>query len=269
MTFELLLRNMSLKASGHAPASRLRLRNISLRCQSGERIGLIGNNGAGKSSLARVLCGLERPTTGKRERRPGHTRVMLILQRPEEHFLAKTVSEEIAGYAPQQPGSEEIDDWLRAVGLDTHFADSAPRALSSGQQRALSLACGLATQPGLLILDEPMAGLDAPSREQVMQSLKTLSQSAEMALCVISHHPDDLLGWAERLWALEDGALIYDGAFGSIPIGVLDRCLDKDASSLFYALRRLEETGYPLDPAVYQHRTAETIAQLIEEGGPR
>jgi len=264
MSFELLLHDVGLKASAHTDTSRPRLSSITLRCRNGERIGLIGNNGAGKSSLARILCGLERQTSGQIRRQPGRARVMLILQRPEEHFIAITVREELAGYAPQKLNSAEIDNLLQTVGLEASLAGRTPRTLSSGQQRALSLACGLATRPDLLILDEPMAGLDAPSRALVMHSLKALSQTAQMALCVVSHHPDDLLGWAERLWALEAGALLYDGPFERVPVEVLDRCIDKESSSLFYTLRRLEEADFQLDPAVYQQRDAKTIARLLE-----
>lgn len=249
--------------------TKWRLRDITLHCQSGERIGIIGSNGAGKSSLARILCGLDRPGKGQIRRQPGRARVMLLLQRPEEHFLAKTVRQEVAGYAPKPLEEDEAAHLLRAVGLDARLIERAPRTLSSGQQRALSLACGLATQPALLILDEPMAGLDAPSREHVIQSLKTLSLAEHVALCVISHHPDDLLGWAERLWALEDGKLVYDGPFRSIPVEILEGCMDTSTPSLFYALRRLEESGYEIDPIIYQQRSARAIAELLERGRAR
>lgn len=267
MKLELTLRRVSLKGNGRLFRPRWRLRRLSLRVAAGERIGVMGANGAGKSTLARVAVGLERPSRGRVRRRPWRSRVMLIMQRPEEHFVAPTVRDEVAGYARRRTRLEEIEQVLALAGLDpTLLAHRAPRTLSSGQQRALSIACGLATRPALLILDEPMAGLDAPARTQVMEVLRLVSQTQQMSVCVISHHPDDLLGWAQRLWVLADGRLTYDGAFRMVPLDLLAQTMDPRTSSLFVALRQLEAAGYRFAPEIYDQSSPPAIARLLDAG---
>ncbi|MGH2485498.1 MAG: ATP-binding cassette domain-containing protein, partial [Ktedonobacterales bacterium] len=223
------------------------------------------SNGAGKSTLARVLSGLESPGRGRVRRRPRRSRVMLIMQRPEEHFVERTVREEIQGYSRRGATPADVDAALGMAGLEAALADSPPRTLSNGQQRIVAIACGLATRPDLLLLDEPMAGLDAVAREHVMQSLRVLSQARQLAICVISHHPDDLLGWAQRLWVLAAGRLLYDGEFRRVPVAVLDHCMDATASSLFYALRSIEGAGYTLNPSVYDRLPPAEVARYLDE----
>jgi ABC-type multidrug transport system ATPase subunit len=265
-TFRLLLRRVSLKANARIFRPRWRLRHVALQVTAGERIGIMGANGAGKTSLARVMVRLDRPSRGRLKRRPRRSRVMLIMQRPEEHFVSPTVRDEIVGYARRRPPAEEVDRMLATVGLDPALGDRAPRALSSGQQRAVSIACGLATQPALLLLDEPMAGLDGPSRAQVMDALRRVSETRDMAIAIISHHPDDLLGWAQRLWIMDGGRLVYDGAFRSAPLAALTQTLDAQTPSVFLALRQLEATGYQFAPEIYDQTDAAAIAHLLDEG---
>lgn len=155
---------------------------------------------------------------------------------------------------------------LATVGLDPALGDRAPRALSSGQQRAVSIACGLATQPALLLLDEPMAGLDGPSRAQVMDALRRVSETRDMAIAIISHHPDDLLGWAQRLWIMGGGQLVYDGAFRAAPLTALTQTMDAQTPSVFLVLRQLEVTGYQFAPEIYDQTDAPAIAHLLDEG---
>lgn len=267
MKLDLMVRRVSLRGNGRLFRPRWRLYKVSLRVSAGERIGVMGANGAGKTTLARAIVRLERPSRGRVRCRPWRSRVMLIMQRPEEHFVAPTVRDEVAGYARRRPTEEEIERLLALVGLDPAvLAHRAPRSLSSGQQRALSIACGIATRPALLILDEPMAGLDAPARAQVMEVLRLVSQTQQMAVCVISHHPDDLLGWAQRLWVLADGRLAYDGAFRLVPLEVLEQTMDARTSSLFIALRQLESAGYHFAPEIYDHSNPPDIARLLDAG---
>jgi ABC-type multidrug transport system ATPase subunit len=265
MTFEVTLRRVGLRSPTPGGVSRWRLREISLRCSGGERIALIGRNGAGKSSLARVLCGLDAPTRGRVVRRhPRGGRIMLMMQRPEEHFLEATVHAELAGYARRALLPPDVAALLESVGLSADLASRRPRELSTGQQRALSIACGMATRPHLLLLDEPMAGLDAPSRHVVMASLVRMHSTQSTGIIVISHHLDDLFGWAERVLALEDGYLIYDGPFHLVPTPILQHCTDTSAPSLFAALRSMAEHGLVLNPRVYDSLPADAIARLID-----
>ena len=241
-----------------------RLRDVSLQWQVGERIGLIGRNGSGKTSLARLLCGLEHATTGRIRQRGGHGRVMCVMQRPEEHFLEATVRDEILGYLHPYERDAPLH-LLQQVALDASFLTRSPRQLSTGEQRAVSIACGLATHPTWLILDEPMAGLDAASRRQCLATLAAVSLQQTIGMCVISHHPDDLLGWANQLWALVEGTLRYDGPMATIPLDVLIACTDPASPSLLRILRQMASQDVAINPAIYDAVDAATIAALLEE----
>lgn len=265
MSFELRAHNVGVRIREMNGRPRWLLRHVTLQCRQGERIGIIGINGSGKSTLAHVLCGLERPTRGHIRTSRGAGRIMMVMQRPEEHFVGRTVRDELNGYARYRLDDQHVARLLAAVGMPAALVSLAPRRLSSGEQRAVALACGLASGPAMLILDEPMGGLDAEGRHQVLNALHFLSRDQATCLCVISHHPDDLLGWAQRLWVLGSGALIYDGMFRHAPVDVLERSLDLHAPSLYVALRRIEERGISLAPAVYDGGTPQDIAHLLEE----
>lgn len=265
MRLELSVKRASLKADARIFRPHWRLRKIGLRVQPGERIGILGANGAGKTSLARLLAGLDRPSAGRVRRHPRKARVLLSLQRPEDHFIMSTVADEIVSYSKLRLTLTDVEQILAVIGLDPALAVRSPRTLSSGQQRSLSVACGLAARASLLVLDEPMAGLDGTAREQVMRVLRLVSQTQEIAIGVISHHPDDLLGWAQRLWVISGGRLVYDGAFSSVPLDVLNEAVGRHTPSVFCALREFESTGYSLPLSIYEQTDPTEIARLLDE----
>lgn len=264
MTLTLSARGVELRARTADGRWRLRLRDVTLACAAGERVGVLGANGAGKSSLARALCGLERPRRGRARVGPGAGRVILIMQRPEEHFVSPTVHEEIESFTGRREERERVAALLQAVSLDPALASRSPRLLSTGQQRAVAIACALATGPAFVILDEPMAGLDAASRRETLAALRFLSETQRIGVILISHHPDDLLGWAQRLWILADGAVAYDGDLPNAPVAALRRSLDEGASSLYLALRMLDERGASLPAAIYATSDPDAIARLLD-----
>ena len=263
MTLTLRARDVDLRARTADGQWRWRLRAVSLACAAGERIGVLGANGAGKSSLARVLCGLERPSRGRARVEPGGGRVMLVMQRPEEHFVSATVHAEIEGFTGQRLEASHTAALLKVVGADPAIASCSPRLLSTGEQRAVAIACALATGPSFLILDEPMAGLDATARRQTLDALRAMSEHQRIGVILISHHPDDLLGWAQRVWILAEGAALYDGPLRSAPVVCLRRSLDESASSLYLALRTLEEDGLALPAAIYDASDPAGIARAL------
>ncbi len=256
--------HLDLRTQTRAGDWRWRLRDVSVNCVRGERIGIIGANGAGKSSLARTVCGLERPSHGRVQVTPLGSRVMLVMQRPEEHFLRASVHAELEGFARHQLERIHVAALLEAVGLSARLADTAPRALSTGQQRAVAIACALATGPAFLILDEPMAGLDATGRHETLKTLHHISERSQVATLLISHHPDDLLGWAQRLWILAEGRLIYDGPWATAPVAALTRSLAEEAHSLYLTLRTLDEGGAQFPPDVYAISRPDELARLLQ-----
>lgn len=227
------------------------LDEVDLTLREDERVALVGANGAGKSTMLRLLTGLAVPREGTVEvcgvdtRRTGPARladhVCHLHQRPEQMFLKDSVREEIAMFPRERrrPGAEalvdRILDRLRLTGL----ADRDARTLSGGQQRRVSLGIGLASTPQLLLLDEPTSSLDTGTRDDVIGMLAAL---AEHIRCVVvaTHDMHLVAEWADRVVVLDGGKVVADttpaalfddpeltGAIGLVPpqITVLGRSL--------------------------------------------
>lgn len=239
--------------------------DISLTIAQGETVGLIGRSGSGKTSLSRVLGGLDKPTQGRIRVQPRTMKRMLVLQRPEDHFAFATVSEQISHYAHPRLSPEQIEDMLRQIGLPTTLANASLRQLSGGQQRLVAVGCALATKADILVLDEPMAGLDYNGRSLIKQTLQNLATNSGIGFLIISHHPDDLLGLVQRLLILEKGQLRHDGLFHTAPIAMLQLVLADNKTSLYYVLRQLESQGITLPPSVYDDIPLSEIATILEK----
>lgn len=263
MTAELRLEKICVQKSTLDGRVNERLQDISLACHVDERIGLFGRHGSGKTTLARILCGLERPTQGKRRLSPKNVGVSLVLQRPENHFIRETVIKQVASYAPKKLSITAVEELLTKVGLPSDIGKEPPLHLSGGQQRLVAIACALASDASFIIFDEPMAGLDRNGRRQVSQTLVRLGSEQKLGVIIISHHPDDLLGLIDRLWILDEGKLIYDGSFLQMPMSFVNTILSPKETSLYYILRQLESRGVQLPKSIYNGLEPEEIAQIL------
>lgn len=202
----------------YAAGGREVLSGVSL-VTSARRIGVVGRNGSGKSTLARLLAGLIAPTGGRirvggadlfRDRRAALERVGILFQNPEHQIIFPRVAEEIA-FGPRQRGLSRAEAEARAEAVlayfgKAHWRDAAVSALSQGQKHLLCMMAVLATRPGLLILDEPYAGLDIPTRAQLGRHLRR----AEARTLHISHDPADLAECDVVFW-LDRGRIIASG----------------------------------------------------------
>jgi energy-coupling factor transport system ATP-binding protein len=128
----------------------------------------------------------------------------LVFQFPERHFCGHSLLEELRLGHPELARGQ-IEQALKAVGLDQLDLKTAPHSLSGGQQRRLALAVQLIRKPYLLLLDEPTAGLDWSMRRQIIALLNQLKQN--WTLLVVSHDADELAGLADRCWHLDHGRL--------------------------------------------------------------
>jgi biotin transport system ATP-binding protein len=175
------------------------------------RIGLIGDNGSGKSTLLRLIAGLIRPDSGEiclsgaGEGRPG-----FLFQNPDHQILFPTVGEEIAfgliedGMAPKAANLEAAK--LLAAHGCAGWEKRAVHELSEGQKQLVCLIAVLAPEPRLLLLDEPFASLDLPTRYDLRERLSRLNQNIIMA-----SHDIDLLSEFDRVIWLEAGRVRGDG----------------------------------------------------------
>ena len=192
------------------------LEGIDLEIGPGERVALRGPNGSGKSTLARLLVGLLRPDAG-RIRLAGDApatlpaadlarRAGFVFQDPELQFLGRAVADEVAlGLRADELAG--LEDLMGSLGLPLDlFADRSPYTLSGGEQRRLSLACALARQPRLLVLDEPTFGQDRRGVEALLGILAARA-AAGTAIVAVTHDDRFAAAFAERVLILEDGRL--------------------------------------------------------------
>ncbi|MBV8249236.1 MAG: ABC transporter ATP-binding protein [Comamonas sp.] len=191
---------------------------LSLRL-SEKRIGVIGDNGAGKTSLFRLLCGLEQAQRGQvlvqgkpllqaRAEHPGL--VGLMFQNPDDQIIFPTVEEELAlGLRPKglnkQQARDRARELLGARGL-AHWAERAVGSLSQGQRQQVCWLSLLIASPQVLLLDEPFASLDLPGQARLARDIAAAPQQ----ILVSTHVLDHVRGFERVLW-LEQGRLRGDG----------------------------------------------------------
>ena len=200
------------------------IRKLSLAIPQGQYVCLLGANGSGKSTFARLLNGLLLPQEGE-VRVAGlstadakHTyalrsQVGLVFQNPDDQIVATLVENEVA-FGPENLGlpSREIrrrvDAALAEVGLDG-FQTRQTTALSGGQKQRLAIADALAMEPSILVLDEATAMLDPAGRASFLRTVERL-HDRDMTILMITHHMDEALR-AERVIILADGTVAADG----------------------------------------------------------
>ena len=192
------------------------LGGLDLELREGESIGLVGHNGSGKTTLLHLIVGLLKPAAGEVEifGKPRRTeadfrevraRVGLLFQDADDQLFSPTVAEDVA-FGPLNLGvsraeaTATVGETLAAVGL-AGFEERIIYRLSAGEKRLVSLAAVLAMRPDVLLLDEPLAGLDDEARERIAEILAGMGQ----AKIVISHDRGLLRRIADRAVRLEQG----------------------------------------------------------------
>ncbi|WP_413698525.1 energy-coupling factor ABC transporter ATP-binding protein [Psychromonas sp. KJ10-10] len=184
-----------------------------------KRLGILGRNGSGKSTLSRVLSGLIDVTSGRVEvaginpfkaRKAALQEIGLLFQNPDHQIIFPTVLEEIV-FGLRQMGQKkktaEENALVTLASFDkAHWKDIHTSTLSQGQKHLLCLMAVVAMKPNLIILDEPFAGLDIPTKKQLQRYLDTFPG----ALIHISHDPNDLNNYDQLLW-IDAGEIVAIG----------------------------------------------------------
>jgi energy-coupling factor transport system ATP-binding protein len=210
------LRVQDLMMPGHE--DRLPRTSLNFSLAEGERVAVCGPNGAGKTTLVNYLTGVLQPPSGAIEvfgasPEPGKLRGTLgvLLQNPRRQLFSTTVYEEVAfavrRHHPEKSSNDVVEfvhTLLDRLDLGAQ-ADRSPHVLSYGQKHLVSLAAVLAGEPRILILDDPLAGLDRGKARKVMDLLIHLSESKGTAVLCTSHHQVPWDGWAHRVIRLDPG----------------------------------------------------------------
>ena len=212
---------------GNDPSSPWALRDVSLTVCRGEFLGLAGHTGSGKSTLVQHLNGLIRPQEGsvhalglnlsnKKDAAAAKAKVGVVFQYPERQLFAETVAQDVA-FGPYNLGlsQDEVDrrveSSLARVGLDlAAVGDKSPFDLSGGQQRRVAFAGVLAMEPEVLVLDEPMAGLDPAARRDFLELIGRLHREG-LTVVMVSHSMDDLANCCDRIVVMNEGAVFAEG----------------------------------------------------------
>ena len=191
------------------------LNDVSLEIFEGECVVFGGENGSGKSVLMSIIAGLETCDSGKVTVYSGGGRsVGLVFQEAETQILGETPAEDIA-FGPKNQGlkKEQIEQAvkkaLEATGL-TQKADFPARFLSGGEKRRLAVACMLAMNLPIIILDEPFANLDYNGVKQVNALIRKLKSDGKTVI-ILTHEIEKCLGLADRFIVLFKGTKVFDG----------------------------------------------------------
>ena len=262
---QILCKNISKSTKLHTGQLNLILKDISFDWRAGEAIGLLGLNGAGKTTLLRLIGKFDLPSTGKIIYSPKNIRVTTVFQRPEDHFIFETVKKQISSHAIRRLDMNELLDIICRIGLPKDILFHSPYSLSSGQQRLVAIASAVAKQADFIILDEPMAGLDASSRNLVSEALKNLKKDKKIGFMLVSHHPDDLFGFVDRLLIIDNKTILYHGYIDTVPLEVLYACLAKTDPSLLLFMKRLANDKNRIDPAAFSTSSRHQMEDMIIE----
>lgn len=225
----IIIENLTYIYNPNSPFETRALDDVSLKINNGEFIGLIGHTGSGKSTLIQHLNGLIKPTNGKIivqgldltnssvKLVEVRKKVGLVFQYPEHQLFEETVYKDIA-FGPSNLGltedevEERIKESMELVRLPYEsLKDRSPFELSGGQKRRVAIAGVLAMKPEVLILDEPTAGLDPRSRDEILLQIKELHQKYNITIILVSHSMEDIAKFVERIIVMHRGRVAVTG----------------------------------------------------------
>ena len=220
--------NLSYTYGKKSPFEKKALNNVSFSIEDGERVGLVGSTGSGKSTLVQHLNGLIKPTSGKiivdeidlTARKPDwqklRQKIGMVFQYPEYQLFADTVLEDVM-FGPINFGQdkdaarENAERAIRLVGLDfEEIKDRSPIEISGGQKRRVAIAGVIAYNPSILILDEPTAGLDPIGKREMLELISSLLKSgAVKTVVMVSHNMDEIAEFTQRVLVMKEGRLVF------------------------------------------------------------
>lgn len=229
-----MLKVANLEKIYHQPghqAPRQALAGVSLEIQRAESFGLVGASGAGKTSLAKCIIGLERPSAGAiyfhgqeisrlhpRERLELWSKIQIVWQDPQVTLnpyrqIASILQEPLDNYrrGDRAARQKKVSQLLDLVGLSASVASAYPHELSGGQCQRVAIARALALEPELLICDEPLANLDTARQVKIIQLLQLLQKNSGISYLFISHDLGVVRALCSRMAVLYKGHLVESG----------------------------------------------------------
>lgn len=255
------------------------LDNISLSVKEGEFVALLGHNGCGKSTMAKLFNVLLTPASGtviidgitpktEDDVYEIRSRVGLVLQNPDNQLVATIVEEDVA-FGPENLGMppekirERVDNALKAVDM-YEYRRHAPHKLSGGQKQRVAIAGIIAMEPKCIVLDEPTAMLDPKGRQEVMETIKKLNKENKITIVLITHYMDEAVQ-ADRVIVMDKGTVLTQGTPKQVFTNVMllkNHALDVPQSvELMYLLQQkgVKTDILPLTP----HQCVTVLEELM------
>lgn len=207
---------------------KIALRDVNLSIGEQEFIAVVGHTGSGKSTLIQLLNGLVKATegdilyNGESIYQKGFSmktlrqKVGLVFQYPEHQLFESTVIRDVS-FGPRNLGWDNLKveynafQALKDVGIGDDLLDVSPLALSGGQKRRVAIAGVLAMEPEILVLDEPMAGLDPVGRDEIFALLNKIYAERHITIIFVSHSMEDVAKYAKRAIVMNEGKVVLDG----------------------------------------------------------
>lgn len=200
------------------------LNDVSLTIAPAETLAIVGENGAGKTTLVKHITGLLKPTSGSvrvdgEDTKTKSTaelsrKVGIAFQNPDHQLFSESVEEEVSfalrnfGFAPDLV--QQRKDWaLNFLGLE-QYSKSSPLTLSGGEKKRLTLACILAWDPSVVVLDEPTVGQDAIQKEKLAEITKLLKSTGKTVI-IVSHDIEFIWPLQPRIVVMSAGKVVADG----------------------------------------------------------
>ena len=241
------------------------LKDVNFTIEDGEFIGLIGHTGSGKSTLIQHLNGLIKADSGaiyvdgENIYQDGYSmkklrgKVGLVFQYPEHQLFEVDVFSDVC-FGPKNQGFSEEEAAkkarlaLQSVGLSEKYYKQSPFELSGGQKRRAAIAGVLAMEPNVLILDEPMAGLDPKGRDEILDEIARLHRERHLTILLVSHSMEDVAKYADRLIVMNKGSVQFQGT----PREVFSHYKELEniglsAPQITYLMHALREKGFSVD----------------------
>ena len=280
---EIIVEQLRHVYSAGTPFEVAAIEDIDLSIPQGQMVGIIGHTGSGKStfiqhmnallapSAGKVRCGGRDINESKLSRRDVKHQVGLVFQYPEYQLFEETVYKDIAfGPKNMKLSEEEIDQRVREaagfVGVEEELFEKSPLELSGGQKRRIAIAGVIAMRPGVLILDEPTAGLDPAGCRQILDNICAYREKTGATVIIVSHNMDDVARIAERIIVFSHGRVVMDGSAGEVfsraeeLIGI--GLSVPRATELAMALKK---QGLPLPEGIYTHE--QLLSAILEIRG--
>ncbi len=280
---EIIVEQLRHVYSAGTPFEVAAIEDIDLSIPQGQLVGIIGHTGSGKStfiqhmnallapSAGKVCCGGQDINESKLSRRDVKHQVGLVFQYPEYQLFEETVYKDIAfGPKNMKLSEEEIDQRVREaagfVGVEEELFEKSPLELSGGQKRRIAIAGVIAMRPGVLILDEPTAGLDPAGCRQILDNICAYREKTGATVIIVSHNMDDVARIAERIIVFSHGRVVMDGSAGEVfsrAEELIEIGLDvPHATALAMALKK---QGLKLPEGIYTHE--QLLSAILEIRG--